>query len=396
MPEVADIFRTFGQGYRREHRLPLRMHKVMNAIENCRTAALGGHVDECDKCGHVTISYNSCRNRHCPKCQGLAREKWIISQKENLLSTNYFHVVFTIPDSLNEMALRNQREVYSIMFKACSRTLLELAEDKKYLGAKIGFITILHTWGQNLIDHNHIHCIVPGGGLSLDGSRWIGTRKDFFIPVKVMSRVFRGKFLDYLKESYEKNRLRFDGTISELKKKYKFKELLDKLYKTKWVVYCKPPFKNPGFVLEYLGRYSHRVAISNSRIVDIKDGKVTFKWRDYKDDSKEKYMILDANEFIRRFLLHILPDSFVKIRHYGFLSNRNRKQKLKLCRRLLDQDAVRKEYFNAEEACDNTMPELREREYDICPCCKIGRLSRKIDLNPRYYIPPDREITTVS
>lgn len=331
MIEIADIFSKYGGACREKHKLPINTLKAMSAIEFCRTDKLGGHVDKCDECGHIRISYNSCRNRHCPKCQNLNKERWLEERKKELLPIQYFHVVFTLPDELNPLTLRNKKEIYTILFKASSETLLELSEDNKYLGANIGFISILHTWGQNLMDHPHIHSIVTGGGLSLDEKRWISSRKDFFIPVKVISKLFRGKFLYYLKKTYSSNNLKFDGTKKELAEKKDFQKLIDKLYKKEWVVYSEPPFKNATYVLEYLGRYTHKVAISNHRILKIEDGKVTFKWRDYKDNNKNKAMTLDAFEFIRRFLLHILPRSFVKIRHYGTLSNRNRKAKLKKC-----------------------------------------------------------------
>lgn len=244
MVEVADILREYGPVYRQNHKLPVRMEKVMQSIERCRTAALGGHVDECENCGYLRISYNSCRNRHCPKCQSLAREKWLLARKRDLLPVNYFHIVFTIPDELNPIALVNQKEIYEILFKSASATLLELTKDVKYLGAEIGLIAILHTWGQNLMDHPHLHCLVPGGGLSLDGQKWINSRKDFFLPVRVMSRLFRGKFLDALKKQYRFKQLKFVGKIEELGKEQEFQRLLDKLYQKEWVVYCKPPFGN--------------------------------------------------------------------------------------------------------------------------------------------------------
>ncbi len=245
MVEVADIFGSFGEEYRRTNKLPKRMHKAMKAIEACRTAKLGGHIDECDSCGHIRISYNSCRNRHCPKCQGIAREKWLIDRKKDLLPVEYFHVVFTIPDRLNPLALRNQKEVYGILFKAASQTLLQLGKDNKYLGGEIGLISILHTWGQNLMDHPHLHCIIPGGGLSLDGKRWINCRKNYFAPVKVMSRLFRGKFLDYLKKSYKQEKLLLIGEISQLESKKEFQNLLDTLYQKEWVVY------NHHFIIQH-------------------------------------------------------------------------------------------------------------------------------------------------
>lgn len=298
MIEVQDIFNQYGEAYRKNHHLPYHLLKTMSAIETCRTSKLGGHVDKCDSCGHLRISYNSCRNRHCPKCQTLAKERWLHNRKKDLLPVGYFHVVFTIPEELNFITLLNQKEMYSILFKAASETLLELGKDTKYLGAEIGFISILHTWGQNLMNHPHLHCIVPGGGLSLDGKRWINSKKDFFIPVKVLSRKFRGKFLYYFKKSYYTKELKFTGDVKQLKEKAHFKSFIDKQYKKEWIVYCKAPFKNAVYVLEYLGRYTHRVAISNNRIVKMENGNVTFKYRDYKDNNKKKLMTITAEEFI--------------------------------------------------------------------------------------------------
>lgn len=305
MVEVQDIFLKHGNTYRTNHKLTLVQHKAISAIQKCRTSQLGGHKEVCDECGHTRISYNSCRNRHCPKCQALAKERWI----------------------------ENQKAIYTLLFKTVAETLTELASDKKYLGAKIGFTSVLHTWGQNLIHHPHVHSIVPGGGLSSIG-KWVNSRKKFFIPVKVLSRKFRGKFLYHLKQLYNQNKLEFHGSQAYLANNKDFEELLSSLYNKEWVVYCKPPFKNAACVVEYLGRYTHRVAISNKRIVSLEKDRVTFKWRDYKDDSKQKLMTLSADEFIRRFLIHILPNGFMKIRHYGLLGNRNKTTKLKLCKQL--------------------------------------------------------------
>lgn len=327
MPEIQDIFLKHGENYRKHHKLPLHKLKVISAIEKCRTSALGSHSDECSECGYTKISYNSCRNRHCPKCQTLAKERWIDKQKSCLLNVGYFHVVFTIPDTLNTIAFQNQRILYNILFKSVAETLNELTLDKKYLGAKIGFTSILHTWGQNLMHHPHIHCIVPGGGVNALG-QWVNSREKFFIPIKVLSRKFRGKFLFYIRQA----KLEFWGTLSHLNNSDDFEKLLSSLYAKEWVVYCKPPFKSATFVVEYLGRYTHRIAISNSRIISIDDGKVSFRWRDYSDHSKSKVMTLSADEFMRRFLIHVLPPNFMKIRHYGILGNRNRNTKLKICK----------------------------------------------------------------
>ena len=307
----------------------------MRAIEACRTADLGGHVDECGHCGTKLISYNSCRNRHCPKCQFLKKERWIEDRGKDLLPIPYFHVVFTIPDLLNPLVLRNQEVLYAVLFKAVSETLAELSLDAKRLGAEIGFISILHTWGQNLMNHPHIHTIVTGGGLSRDGRRWKSCKNDFFLPVKVMSQFFRGKFIAYLKRLRAENKLVYPGAVSHLAQPAAFKALISDLYKKKWVVYCKPPFDGTKGVLEYLGRYTHRIAIGNHRLVKTEDDSVSFRWRDYADNNKSKIMTVSADEFIRRFLLHVLPDRFVKIRHYGLLGNRCRRKKLVLCRELL-------------------------------------------------------------
>jgi len=370
--EVADIFRAYGPLYRENHKLPARHLRAMHAIEICRTAKLGGHKYKCDTCGSLTITYNSCRNRHCPKCQNLDRERWLEARKKEVLPTHYFHVVFTILESLRPLCLRNQRVAYHILFKAVSETLQEVSKDPKRLGAKIGFVAVLHTWSQTLIDHPHIHCIVPGGGLSIDGKRWISSKPDFFIHVKVLSRVFRGKFHDYLEQAYEAGKLNFDGDISPLKEERNFKELLDSLYQRDWHVYCKPPFKRPEKVIEYLGRYTHRVAISNDRIVKLEDDRVTIKYRDYSDGDKIKDMTLKATEFIRRFLLHVLPDRFFKIRYYGILSARNRKTKLQKCKELLGvpDTETDEQRLRWQELLD----QVTGSDHTLCPHCKKGRL----------------------
>ena len=331
MNSLQHIMELHGESYTKSKKLPSNILKALYSIKDCRTAALGGHAYECDECGGKKISYNSCRNRHCPKCQAYAKEMWIYERSKSLLPTHYFHMVFTIPEQLNSLTLFNQKEMYSMLFTAVSETLLELGKDKKYLNADIGFTTILHTWGQNLMYHPHIHCIVPGGGLSTDNSKWIKSKKKFFIPVKVLSRKFRGKYLFYLNELYKNNKLKFPKSISEFQFKELFNEFKDSLYKKEWIVYSKPPFSSAEYVLQYLGRYTHRVAISNNRIIKVDKEKVVFKWRDYKDKNKEKIMSLKPGEFIRRFSMHILPDRFVKIRHYGILGNRNKKLKFKRC-----------------------------------------------------------------
>ena len=364
MAEVQDIFQRYGEGYRTHHKLTLDQHKAMSSIQKCRTSQLGGHKEVCDSCGNTRIAYNSCRNRHCPKCQALAKERWIENQKENLLDIGYFHVVFTIPDTLNSVTYQNQRTIYNLMFKVVAETLNELASDKKYLGAKIGFTSVMHTWGQALMHHPHMHCVVPGGGLSSIG-KWVNSRKKFFIPVKVLSRKFRGKFLYHLKQLYDLNKLEFHGSQTYLSDDKEFEKLLSTLYNKEWVVYCKPPFKNAACVVEYLGRYTHRVAISNKRIINIEKDTVSFKWRDYKDNSKQKVMTLSAEEFIRRFLIHILPSGFMKIRHYGLLGNRNKTTKLKLCKQLTHTPLLIREKASTLQL----IQKLIGRDLSKCPNC---------------------------
>jgi hypothetical protein len=380
--EVADIFRAYGPAYRQAHEMLVRHHRAMRAVEICRTAELGGHVEECDHCGRLRISYNSCRNRHCPKCQCLDKERWLEARKEDLLPTAYFHPVFTVPEGVKPIALRNQGVVYSILFKAASESLKELTEDPKHLGAEVGFIAVLHTWTQTLMDHPHLHCIVTGGGLSPDGLRWIPCKGEFFLPVKVLSRLFRGKFLAYLKEAYKKGKLAFPGKIAHLKDKSAFNVLLKELYRQEWVVYCKPPFQSPERVMDYLGRYTHRVAISNDRLLKLEGGKVTFRYRDRKDNDRIKPMTLEASEFIRRFLLHILPDGFVKIRHYGILSNRNRDTKLGRCKRLLGVDCRHEGREKKSESWQDLLTRITGHDPRICPTCGKGRMVLKEVLNP--------------
>lgn len=367
MPELQDILAQHADTYEQEHPLSLEQRKVVRAIQNCRTAALGGHVDECDHCGYTHISYNSCRNRHCPKCQTLTKERWIQAQKADLLQVGYFHVVFTLPQELNALAYQNPTVVYNLLFKAASETLMELAADRAYLGAQIGITAVLHTWGQNLMFHPHLHCIVPGGGLTPDG-RWVNSRKKFFLPVKVLSRKFRGKFLYYLKRAT----LEFHGSLEPLREETHFREWMSDLYQKEWVVYCKPPFKTPAHVVEYLGRYTHRVAISNQRILRLEDGKVTFRWRDYRDGNRQKEMTLTVYEFIRRFLMHVLPKGFTRIRHYGLLSPRNRKTKLSLCRTLTKTKFTPVPKLSASEL----FIQLTGKDFTLCPSCETGRLMR--------------------
>jgi hypothetical protein len=336
--EVADILRAQGNRFldRYERSFDFQQRKAFRAIQRCRTAALGGHIDACPRCGYqAAISYNSCRNRHCPKCQTQLRERWLAARERELLATSYFHVVFTVPHELNVLALDNPSLLYDLLFTASAQTLLEVAADPKHLGAEIGLISILHTWGQNLLLHPHVHCAVPTGGLSSDHGRWVHPRYPFFLPVKVLSRVFRGKFCAGLKRLYRRKQLRCAGPASALANPKQFGQLLRRLHRQDWVVYAKPAFGGPMQVLRYLGRYTHRVAISNHRLLAYDGERVTFRWKDYAHDGKQRKMTLTGTEFLRRFFLHVLPKGFVRIRHFGFLSNRFRTGQLTLCRQLL-------------------------------------------------------------
>lgn len=338
--EVADIIRQYGGSFIQRNRSWLTwLHlRVLIAIECCRTATLGGHLDRCSGCGHEVISYNSCRNRHCPKCQTNARDKWLAERSKELLPVSYVHVVFTLPHELSWLALQNKKVVYDLLFRASAATLLEIAADPKHLGAEIGFLSVLHTWGQNLLHHPHVHCVIPSGGLSLDHQHWIRPRYAFFLPVKILGRVFRGKFVTGLKHAFGEGQLVFPGSLQPLAREKAFHAFLRPLFRQDWVVYAKRPFGGPEHVLQYLARYTHRVAISNHRIVSVADGKVTFRWKDYAHGGKQRKMTVDAEEFLRRFMLHILPRRFVRIRFSGFLANRRRKQLLPLCRELLESN----------------------------------------------------------
>ena len=390
--EVGDIFRQFGASYQRHHKLSLQQVKAISSIKRCRTSALGGHVDVCQACGYKRISYNSCRNRFCPKCQSLVREKWVLARKKDLLPINYYHIVFTLPAELNRLCLVNQKVMYDILFQAGSETILDLAKDEKHIGAKVGLICVLHTWGQNLMDHPHLHCIVTGGGLSNDGSKWVTPRKatpkkDFFIHVNVISDLFKKKFLAYLKQAYQKNQLKFVGEIAFFADSSKFQQLIDRLYSKRWHSYCKKPFGGPDKVLRYLGRYTHRVAISNHRLIKLEHDKVTFKWRDYRDGNKTKLMTLHVFEFIRRFLLHILPKGYFKIRYYGLLASRNLSADLQLCKRLLKGAAKIAEQKH-KLSWDEMMLELFGIDVWLCPRCHQGRLVRKQIIAAHCHAPP--------
>jgi len=335
--EVADIIRAAGELFIEQNRHWLRWKhvKVLRAIERCRTAALGGHLDECTRCGYRAISYNSCRNRHCPKCQTAARDRWIAARQKELLPTRYLHVVFTLPGRLAPLVLQNKKVLYGLLFRSSAETLLEVARNPERLGAEIGFFSVLHSWSQQLNLHPHVHCVVAAGGLSPDHTRWIHARENYFLPKKVLRKVFRGKFVDALKEAFENGQLNFHADLKLLANPKTFAAWLRPLFRAKWVVYLKPPFGGPAYVLQYLGRYTHRVAISNHRLVSFADGQVTFRWRDSAHGNKQELLPLSVNEFLTRFLLHILPKGFVRIRNFGFLANRRRSALLPLCFQLL-------------------------------------------------------------
>ena len=370
--EVADIFRQHGYDFRLTHPLSPEQRRVMRAIERCRTAALGGHLEQCDTCGHQRIAYNSCRNRHCPKCQSLAKARWLEARLADLLPVQYFHVVFTLPEQLASVALQNQRVVYNLLFATVAETLRTIAADPRHLGAEIGFLAVLHTWGQTLRHHPHLHCVVPGGGLSVDGERWLSWRRGFFLPVNVLARLFRRLFLQGLKRVYEKGKLNFHGTSSYLAKPLAFDRLCASLQAREWWVYAKPPFGGPEQVLAYLGRYTHRVAISNHRLLSFKDGKVTFSWKDYRHGHNQSLMTLSTDEFIRRFLLHVLPRGFQRIRQFGLLANRRRRQQLARCRQLLGTAIPRTEPLPSDYK--SLYQTVTGESLESCPACRAGNM----------------------
>ena len=384
--EVADIFRRHGPAYRRAHdgHIGRVERRVMSAIELCRTAALGGHVEACEDCAHSRVAYNSCRNRHCPKCQGATRERWLADRQADLLPVPYFHVVFTVPAEVAAIAFHNKAVVYAILFDAVAATLKTIAADPRHLGGEIGFLAILHSWGQALTHHPHIHCLVPGGALSADG-RWLACRPRFFLPIHVLSRLFRRLFLERLKTAHARGRLRFSGTLAQLDDADVFAAAVRRLRRKNWVVYAKPPFGSPEHVLAYLGRYTHRVAIANSRLVSADDSSVVFRWRDYRHGNAPRQMSLDPDEFIRRFLIHSLPDGFHRIRHYGFLANGCRRARLATIRQLLP---VTEGQFG--EPTDDAPIVARLPRFDpaVCPCC--GGALRITATLPRWRAPPVR------
>jgi hypothetical protein len=365
-PELADIFRQHGESYRRAHRLPTSHLKVMRAVEVCRTQELGGHLKQCDTCGFEHPTYNSCRNRHCPKCQSLAKAKWLEKQTSELLPVGYFHLVFALPHEFNRLILAHKKILLALLFKAVSETLLEFGQRR--FGATMGIIAVLHTWDQTLKDHFHLHCLVPAGALSLDHSRWIGARPNFLFPVTALSQVFRGKFLALLQQACEKGKI--PAATNETKA----------ARQKSWVVYAKKPFGSPQTVLDYLGRYTHRVALSNDRILSVQNGQVTLSYRDRKDGDKKKTVSLEAHEFIRRFLLHVLPDGFMRIRHFGFLANRAKKHALAQCRKLLKLDAALPEI--PKKSAHDLLLELTGIDLNRCPSCHQGTMIVVAELPP--------------
>ena len=378
--ELADIFREYGDAYHKAHRIPLSHHKVMHSVKVCRTSYLGGHMKTCDHCGYEHPVYNSCGNRHCPRCQSLAKLRWVKKREEELLPVDYFHNVFTLPHGLNALACTNKKLLYNILFRSVSETLLEFGQNE--LGGKIGFLSILHTWDQKLAQHIHLHCIIPAGAISADKKRWMSSsHPDFLFSVRALSKVFRGKFLYYLRKAYADGKLTFAGKSSQFESEDGFRALVDDLYGKDWVVYSARPFAGPKIALDYLGRYAFRTAISNDRIKDVKDGMVTFSYRDRKDGNIKKDITLPAGEFIRRFLTHVLPGSYTRIRHFGFLANRNRKGNIACSKSLLgvDPDAGERK----EQSIEELMLKITGKDILKCPRCRSGTMTLD-HLIPRF------------
>jgi hypothetical protein len=375
MTTVQDVLLAFYQKYKEKYRSSLEQTKAVKDIMRCRTANLGGHAYECDTCGHTQVRYNSCRNRHCTMCQGVNKEVWVDNRKKDILNAPYFHVVFTMPEQLHMLIYHNQKLLYDLMYRSVAETLTELSQDKKYLGAQIGFFSVLHTWGQNLHYHPHIHSVVLAGGLNKQ-NQWRNTSKKFFIPVKVLSKKFRGKYLYYLKQYYEQNLLKFYNDAKQYENPKRFQALVDECYAQDWYSYTKRTFSGPLAVVEYLGRYTHRIAISNHRIVSVDKDTVTFRVRDYKDKNRGKTIKMKAVEFIRRFLMHILPKRFVKIRHYGLLANRNKKTKLKLCRKLTKSPSYQPKFEGLSKV--EILSILIGKDVTLCPGCKKNHLKSAI------------------
>ncbi len=377
--ELADVFRKHGPEYIKRFggSLSSEQKRVLRAISVCRTKALGGHRERCTQCNFERNAYNSCRNRHCPKCQAAARAAWLDDRAAELLPVPYFHLVFTLPKAFRPLALQNKALIYGILFKAAWETMQAIAADPKHLGARIGMLAVLHSWSQNLMHHPHLHCVVPGGGLSSDGQRWIypkksrNAKKKFFAPVKVLSRVFRGKFIHHLKRAFRDGEIQFHGELAGLEDPHEFEDFITRTVRTDWIVFCKRPFGGPQQVLKYLARYTHRVAISNNRLVGMDDERVHFRWKDYAHGNEQKIMPLSSDEFIRRFLLHVLPARFVRIRHYGFLSNRTRKEQLERCRQLL---GVKEDGSEVETKASTESSEDQDKMHR-CPKCQEGKMA---------------------
>ena len=373
--ELADIFRLYAVDYRRSHTLSYEQLKVMRHIKICRTAKLGGHVEQCDQCGFEQIAYNSCRDRHCPKCQTLTKEQWLNDRKAELLGCSYFHLVFTLPHDLNPIILSNKKTAFNILFAAVNQTLQAFAKDPQWrLEGRLGFISVLHTWSQTLIDHFHLHCLIPAGALSFTKDRWIPASDNYLFKITSLAKAFRKRYLKLLLDAFLKDKLVFSKKTATLESKKAFLQLINSVSKKKWIAYAKRPFAGPQQVLDYLGRYTHRVAISNNRIICIDNGRVTFTYRDRKNDNEIKKMTLDAGEFIRRFLLHVLPKGLIKIRYFGFLAHTNKKKDIPLIRKLIDSDAVLPDKI--QETISEMMLRLTGIDISCCPVCKKGKMIR--------------------
>lgn len=379
MITVQDVFLKFYPQYKEKYTPSGQQVKAAGDIMHCKTADLGGHVEKCDDCGHIVVHYNSCRNRHCPSCQGVKKEVWVDERSRDILNAPYFHVVFTMPQQLHSLIYQNQELLYPLMYKALSQTLMELSNDEKYLGAQIGFFSLLHTWGQDLHYHPHIHTVVLAGGLT-KLKQWRRTRKKFFIPVKVLSKKFRGKYLHHLKEYYHQNLLVFYGDAKKHQDPRCFQNLIDQCFKKKWYSFTQRTFSGPIAVIKYLGRYTHQIALSNTRIISMDEHTVSITIKDYKDKNQKKILTLKGVEFIRRFLMHILPKGFVKIRHYGLLANRNRKTKLALCRKLT-RSPVYKPKFEGLETLE-ILSLLIGRDVTVCPTCGKGKMQTRGTIYP--------------
>lgn len=393
--EVADVFRAFGQPYRDEHvgHLSLQQHKVMSAIEHCRTSVLGGHVLQCPECEHIQVAYNSCRNRHCPKCQASSAKRWLEARQTELLPVEYYHLVFSLPASIADLAYYNKDVMYGILMKTAAQTLLTIAADKKHLGAQVGVTFVLHTWGSAMTHHPHVHGIVPGGGLSLDGKQWLSCKKGFFLPVRVLSRLFRRLYLEKLREAYEHHQLMFFGECRSIEDAEPFTQWLNRYQKMEWVVYAKRPFAGPEAVLNYLARYTHRVAIANSRLVSMDKRSVSFRWKNYrvKEQCRQRIMQLSHDEFIRRFLLHVLPSGFHRIRHYGLVANAGRKRNLKQARLLLHVPV-------AEPVVQEAVEVTKQDRTDpfICPRCHAPMVIIELLVGINYpRAPPEKFINPI-